>query len=129
MGDDVSKIIQSCQLKPGQLLETLFDSIPGAYYFVKDRNGRFVTASKSFARTIGCETVGELVGKTDYDFPADFLADAFRQDDELVMSTRIALCNKVQLVPKTHSKKKKEEGSAAKTNLQKGQPNLGDVLI
>ena len=38
-------------LQPGQLLESLFDSVPGAFYFVKDCES-FVMQS-SFAKTVG----------------------------------------------------------------------------
>ena len=87
------------RLQPGQMFETLFESIPGAHYFVKDRQSRFVAASHSFAQTMGCRSPEELTGKTDHDFSADFLADSFRHDDERVMTTGRPLLNKVELVP------------------------------
>ena len=40
-------------LGPGQLLESLFDHVHGAYYFVKDRDSRFMGGSQSFAQTLG----------------------------------------------------------------------------
>ena len=87
------------QLQPGQMLEVLFDAIPGAHLFVKDRKSRFVAASRSFARTLGCHTLDAILGKTDHDFSADFLADAFRADDEAVMRSGQPILNKVELVP------------------------------
>lgn len=87
------------QLQPGQMLEALFDAIPGAHLFVKDRRSRFVAASQSFARTLGCDKVDAILGKTDHDFSADFLADAFRADDEAVMRSGQPILNQIELVP------------------------------
>ena len=86
-------------LQPGQLLESLFDSVPGAYYFVKDRDSRFMAGSLSFAKTLGATSVEEILGKTDYDFSPDFLADAFYADDQHVVRTGQGIFNKIELVP------------------------------
>ena len=39
-------------LRPGQLMESLFNAIPGAFYFVKNSESRFMAASLSFAKTM-----------------------------------------------------------------------------
>ena len=87
------------RLRPGQLVQQLFDSIPGAYYFVKDRNCRFMAGSTSFARSFGEESMEAVIGKTDYDFSPDSLAEAFRADDRLVMDTGEPIMNRIELVP------------------------------
>ncbi|MDP4609612.1 MAG: AraC family transcriptional regulator [Opitutales bacterium] len=86
-------------LRPGQLMDALFDAIPGAYYFVKDADSRFMGGSLSFARTLGESSVEGLIGKTDYDYSPDFLADAFYEDDRSVLETGIAISDKIELVP------------------------------
>lgn len=86
-------------LQPGQLLASLFNAIPGVYYFVKDSEGRFMGASSSFARMFGESSVEALIGKTDYDYSPDFLADAFYADDQSVIQTGRAIFDKVELVP------------------------------
>jgi AraC-like DNA-binding protein len=86
-------------LRPGQFFEALFDAVPGAYYFVKDRQSRFMAASSNFAKTLGLNDAEELIGLGDHDFSADFLADIFVADDRQVMETGEALLNKVELVP------------------------------
>ena len=101
----VSKMLESrisdfCNsLQSGQLLESLFDSVPGAYYFVKDRESRFMTGSLSFVKTLGETSVEAILGKTDYDFSPDFLADAFYADDQRVVRTGEGIFNKIELVP------------------------------
>jgi AraC-like DNA-binding protein len=91
------------QLRPGQFLEGLFDAIPGAHLFVKDRAGRFVSASLGFVRIMGAESLDELLGRTDYDFSADFLAEGFVADDRRVMETGQPLLDKVEMVPQGES--------------------------
>ncbi|HAV12339.1 MAG TPA: hypothetical protein DCX06_02420 [Opitutae bacterium] len=86
-------------LAPGQLFEALFDSIPGAFYFVKDRESRFMGGSIGFARSMGESSVDALIGKTDYDYSPDFLADAFYTDDQSVMAGAPEIHDKVELVP------------------------------
>ncbi|MEM7672267.1 MAG: AraC family transcriptional regulator [Verrucomicrobiota bacterium] len=86
-------------LAPGQLMESLFDLVPGVYYFVKDRESRFMACSQSFAETLGEDTSSALMGKTDFDYSPDFLADAFYADDQHVMSSGRSVYNKVELVP------------------------------
>ena len=86
-------------LAQGQLMDELFDAVPGAYFFVKDRESRFMGGSRSFAETMGEEGIEAMIGKTDYDYSPDFLADAFRQDDEQVIKTGEPISNQIELVP------------------------------
>ena len=90
-------------LRRGQLLEDLFSYIPEVFYFVKDRESRFMTASIGFAKILGENSVEALIGKTDYDYSVDFLAEAFIADDQRVMSTGVTLSNKIELVPSGYS--------------------------
>jgi AraC-like DNA-binding protein len=91
------------QLRPGQFLERLFDAIPGVHLFVKERGGHFVSASAGFVRIMGAESLEDLLGKTDYDFSADFLAEGFVADDRRVMETGEPLLDKVEMVPQGES--------------------------
>jgi AraC-like DNA-binding protein len=86
-------------LRPGQMMESLFNAIPGAFYFVKDSESRFMSASLSFAKTMGETSVQALIGKTDYDYSPDFLADIFFGDDQAVMRTGQPMYDKIELVP------------------------------
>lgn len=86
-------------LRPGQLMEALFDCVPGAFFFVKDRESRFMGGGLSFAQTLGEESIELMIGKTDHDYSPDFLADAFYADDQRVISTGVGVFNKTELVP------------------------------
>jgi AraC-like DNA-binding protein len=86
-------------MQPGQMLESLFDAVPGAFYFVKDRESRFMAGSQSFAETLGEDSITPMIGKTDFDYSPDFLADTFYADDQAVIQTGQAIFNKIELVP------------------------------
>jgi len=86
-------------LRPGQMMESLFDCVPGAFFFVKDRESRFMGGGRSFAQTLGEESIDKMIGKTDYDYSPDFLADGFYADDQRVIRTGQAIHNQIELVP------------------------------
>lgn len=86
-------------LPPGQFMEALFETVPGTYFFVKDRKSRFMAASATFARSLGEARVEAIIGKTDHDYSPDFLADAFYEDDQRVMATGDSIFNQIELVP------------------------------
>lgn len=86
-------------LAPGILMEALFESVPGTYFYVKDRRSRFMGGNRSFARSLGEAQVAAMIGKTDYDYSPDFLADAFYRDDQQVMASGESIFNQVELVP------------------------------
>jgi len=86
-------------LASGPWMGELFDAVPGAYFFVKDRKSRFMGGSQDFARTMGERRIEDMIGKTDYDYSPDFLADAFYEDDQRVMATGEPIFNQIELVP------------------------------
>ena len=86
-------------LRPGQLLETLLDSVPGTFYFVKDLESRFMGGSQSFAESLGEDSISPMVGKTDFDYSPDFLAEVFYADDQAVVRAGQGIFNKIELVP------------------------------
>lgn len=65
-------------------LHTLVDTIPDLIW-LKDGNGVYLACNPSFERFFGVSEK-EIVGKTDYDFVAAELADAFRQRDQAAMA-------------------------------------------
>lgn len=52
---------------------------------------------------MGAKEVSDIVGKTDYDFSPDFLANAFVKDDQHVFERGEGIYNKVELVPVENS--------------------------
>jgi PAS domain S-box-containing protein len=52
--------------------------------FLKDQQGRFIAANKRFCQGLG-RTKAEIIGKTDFDFYPQHLAEKYRADDQLVL--------------------------------------------
>ena len=65
------------------LLRTLIDNLPD-YIYVKDVEGRFLTANPAVARLMGVATPDDLLGKRDEDFYPEHASAEFRADEEKV---------------------------------------------
>lgn len=65
-------------------LHTLLDTIPDMIW-LKDKDGVYLFCNPVFERLFGAKEE-EIVGKTDYDFVAEELADFFRENDHLAMT-------------------------------------------
>ena len=72
-------------------LESLLKSIPDLVW-MKDKDGLYVTCNKRFEAFFGA-SVDDIVGKTDYDFIPEDLADFFREHDQNAMKSDIPLTN------------------------------------
>ncbi len=75
-------------------LAELFDFLEGVLAWVKDRQGRYLWVNRAFLLKYALDHPGadslvsaeKILGKTDYDLSAVFMADQFRLDDEQVLS-------------------------------------------
>ncbi len=65
----------------------LLDNIPHAIW-LKDRDGRFLAVNQEFAKVYDAEKPDALVGKTDFDIAPLELAEAYRADDQRVLTSR-----------------------------------------
>ncbi len=83
-----------------QILQ-LFDLIPGVSFFVKDREGRFVSLSLKKHAHCGVATENDAIGKTDHDFFSPQRADAYRADDIAVMESGQPIVNRVESAPES----------------------------
>jgi PAS domain S-box-containing protein len=64
----------------------ILDNIPDMAW-LKDKDGKFLAVNGPFARACGIPRE-ELLGKTDFDFWPQELAQRYKDDDEQVMKTR-----------------------------------------
>ncbi len=74
------------------LMQTLLDNIPDYVYF-KDKNRRFVRASKLLCDLFGCG-LEDIIGKKDEDLFPQEIAEETASDDRRVIETGIPLVNK-----------------------------------
>lgn len=79
----------------------LFEYLHDVCYFVKDRTGCFVAANDALVHMIGRRDQTEVIGRTDHELIAPYLADSYREDDAQVLTTGQPVINKVELV--THN--------------------------
>ena len=85
-------------LRPGQVLEPLFDAIPDTHFFIKDIKSRLMGGSHSLAISLRAKSMSEVIGKNDFEILPDFLSKHFIADDQKVMSTGKPLINKIELL-------------------------------
>jgi two-component system cell cycle sensor histidine kinase/response regulator CckA len=72
------------------MLRTLIDSLPVTVY-VKDTQSRFVLGNRALVCSMGAETLDDLIGKTDFDFYPQHLAETYRADELRVMQSGEAM--------------------------------------
>lgn len=85
------------ELCPKTHFEVLFDQLPGVSFFVKNRDYQFVSANRAFWRRLNCSRESELIGRTDFDFFPQQLAQKFRQDDETIVASGEPMLKIVEL--------------------------------
>ena len=91
--------------RPWLQLASLFDCLDDVLAWVKDRDGRYGWVNRAFLINYSLDVrrdgavpeLGDVVGKTDYDFSPAFLADQFRLDDEYVLAGN-RIVNRIELV-------------------------------
>lgn len=83
---------------PGQIA-ALFNYLPETYFFGKDEEGRFVFANPALLEALGLNDERQILGRSDYDFFDPVLAERYREEDRLVMTTGEPLSDRVWLVP------------------------------
>jgi len=87
------------QLADDGQLANLFDFLPDTYFFAKDLDGRFVLVNQAVVGAMGLTYPSEMIGRTDYDFFPNSLAEKYRAEDKEVIQTSEPLLDQVWLVP------------------------------
>lgn len=91
------------------------------YIFIKDKNLKYLTASKPFLNLVGLKSTEEIVGKTDYDiFPPD-IADHYRKDDEAIFAALTPIVGKVEIIATSEKSKRYAKTSKGPLFNEKGE--------
>ncbi|MES2898146.1 MAG: AraC family transcriptional regulator [Pseudomonadota bacterium] len=78
-------------------LETLFDALNDIAFFVKDRDGRYLSVNHTLVRRCGLRSKDEIVGKTALDVHPRPLAHSYLAQDRQVIDTGVALTRHLEL--------------------------------
>jgi len=79
-------------------LSALFDHLPDVYFFVKDREHRFILGNRLLLWMCGVQREEDILGRRDADFFSAAIADAYVRDDRQVMSTGRRITNRIEPV-------------------------------
>ena len=74
---------------PEEFFDFLLEKIPDQVYF-KDRQGRFLRASRAVANYLDVANPNEIIGKSDFDFWSENTAKEAAADEKRIMETRQA---------------------------------------
>jgi phosphoserine phosphatase RsbU/P len=80
---------------PEEFFNFLLEKIPDQVYF-KDRQGRFLRASRAVADYLDVADPTEIIGKSDFDFWSEDTAKEAAADEKRIMETRQPMVGKVE---------------------------------
>ncbi len=78
-------------------LETLFDALNDVAFFVKDRDGRYLSVNHTLVRRCGLRSKDDIVGKTALEVHPRPLAQSYLAQDRQVIETGVALTRHLEL--------------------------------
>lgn len=78
--------------------DRLFDQLPDVVFCMKDEHRRYQAANVAFAARAGQSTPAALHGKTAEDFFPAPLAESYREQDEMVLTTGGEMIDRLELV-------------------------------
>ena len=78
-------------------MESLFDALADVAFFVKDRDGRYLSVNTTLVRRCGLRSKQELIGKTALDVHPQALAHTYLAQDRRVIDSGAALSKHLEL--------------------------------
>lgn len=91
--------------KERNLLRTLIDNLPDYIYF-KDTESQFITANKATVQIMNAQTLDNLIGKTDFDFYPEELANEYYSDEQrIIRSSRYLVDKEERLITSAGEKR------------------------
>ena len=78
-------------------MENLFDALADVAFFIKDRDGRYLSVNNTLVRRCGLRSKRELIGKTALDVHPPALAHSYMAQDRHVIDSGTALAKHLEL--------------------------------
>ncbi|WP_395341082.1 helix-turn-helix domain-containing protein [Ningiella sp. W23] len=76
-------LIKRCEITA---LVEAFELVPDVLFWIKDLNGQWIYANTQFIEHLGCNSLSQIVGKTDFDFFPQHLAKQYVYDDKKLLA-------------------------------------------
>ncbi len=76
-----------------QAMAQVFDHLPDTYFFIKDRDSRFVHANQALLERLGLKHQSNFAGTTDHDRYPSHVADQLVAGDQVIMKSGRPLIN------------------------------------
>ncbi len=84
-------------LEPESCFQRLLDHIPGVCFFAKDREGHLKFANRGLLQRYQMEDDAEFIGRTDFDLNPGSMAEAYVNDDELLIRGKVKIVEPIEL--------------------------------
>jgi PAS domain S-box-containing protein len=78
-------------------MESLFDALADVAFFIKDRDGRYLSVNTTLVRRCGLRSKQELIGKTALEVHPQALAQTYMAQDRRVIDSGTALSKHLEL--------------------------------
>ena len=79
-------------------IEEMFDLLPDIYFYIKDRNCRWVMCNNACLRLLNFRDQSEVYGATEADFYPPSIAEMIYQDDRDVIDNNRRIINRTELI-------------------------------
>ena len=85
------------QLSEPFAAEALFDHMPDTVFFIKDREGRYVSANQTLVERCSLRTKSQLLGRRPSDVLGETLGRGYEQQNQVVLETGQRLIDQLEL--------------------------------
>jgi AraC-like DNA-binding protein len=89
--------VQALRLCELSLVEALFDPLPDVVFFVKDRDGRYLSVNQTLVRRSALRSKQALLGRTPREVFPGAMGEAFARQDRAVIASGAALPRQLEL--------------------------------
>ncbi|MGB5689633.1 MAG: AraC family transcriptional regulator [Woeseiaceae bacterium] len=101
------------QLSEPFAAEALFDHMPDTVFFIKDRDGRYVSVNQTLVERCGLRDKSDLLGRRPSDVLGETLGRGYEQQDQMVLETGQKLVDQLEL----HTVRSKDIGWCLTTKM------------
>ena len=78
-------------------MENLFDALADVAFFIKDRDGRYLSVNNTLVRRCGMRSKADMIGKTALEVHPQALAQTYMAQDRHVIDSGVALSKHLEL--------------------------------